>query len=130
MNYSATQVEHKGQKRIAVQFPNQPELISRFKKLEGARWSATMRCWHVPDMTEYRKRFGIEIKNIMCNQIEHNKGLVSGFNEENQQIMIRYENELKVKKYSDSTIKVYRQIHTGFIGTLQYKYNHAIYLRK
>ena len=57
MNYSAKIVTHREEVRIAVYFENKEELKQRFKKLEGAKWSATMKCWHLPDTEENRKRF-------------------------------------------------------------------------
>ena len=55
--YEAKQIVHKGQKRISVKFANKPELIERFRKLGGAQWSATLKCWHIPDTIENREKF-------------------------------------------------------------------------
>lgn len=60
--YSAKLIEHKGEKRIAVYFEKNAELIARFKKLTGAKWSNTLKAWHLPDNAAYRKRFGLPEK--------------------------------------------------------------------
>lgn len=57
--YSAKRIKHNNQKRIAVYFENKAELIARFKKMEGARWSNTLKVWHLPDTEEYRIRFNL-----------------------------------------------------------------------
>ena len=54
-------LKHRGENRIAVYFENNSDLITRIKKLEGSRWSQTMRVWHLPDTEEYRKQFGIAL---------------------------------------------------------------------
>lgn len=59
MKYTAKQIEHKGEKRIAVYFANDAALIARFKKLDGARWSATLKTWHLPDTEANRKLFKV-----------------------------------------------------------------------
>ncbi len=43
---------HKGERRIALHFPYDTELITIAKKL-GAVWSAAQRCWHVPNGREH-----------------------------------------------------------------------------
>lgn len=58
--YTAKQIIHKGQNRIAVGFTNTPELIERFKKIAGRQWSQSLKTWHLPDTKENRDRFGIK----------------------------------------------------------------------
>lgn len=59
--YRARLIKHKGENRIAVYFENKAELIAGFKKLKGAKWSATLRVWHLPDTEESRQKFKLEI---------------------------------------------------------------------
>ena len=42
-------IVHKGEKRIKLIFGYDKELIAGVKEISGARWSNTMKCWHVPD---------------------------------------------------------------------------------
>lgn len=49
---------------LAVYFERTAELIARFKKLKGAKWSNTLKTWHLPDSAEYRKRFGIQPESV------------------------------------------------------------------
>lgn len=39
-------LDHKGQRRIALRFPYDKELIATAKSI-GAQWSASQKCWHV-----------------------------------------------------------------------------------
>jgi len=42
-------VNHRGQRRIKLMFSFDQKLINLVKKIDDARWSATMGCWHIPD---------------------------------------------------------------------------------
>lgn len=49
-------IEYKGETRIQVLLPYQPEYLSKIKTIMGCRWSATLKCWHVPYSSEaYRQ---------------------------------------------------------------------------
>ncbi len=50
------QLRHRGEARIGLYFPYDKELIAKVKTLPDARWSATLRCWHVPDTDEMKQR--------------------------------------------------------------------------
>jgi integrase/recombinase XerD len=41
--YAARLIIHKTENRIAVSFDKKAELINRFKKLAGARWSSSLK---------------------------------------------------------------------------------------
>jgi integrase/recombinase XerD len=56
--------QHHDRNIIAVRFDYDKALVSRFKQLPGARWSTTLKSWHVPDMAEYLRRFGLPIKHL------------------------------------------------------------------
>lgn len=44
----ASVVIHKNEKRIKVEFPNTKEFSQLIKEISGAKWSATMKSWHIP----------------------------------------------------------------------------------
>ncbi len=62
MFWEAKIISHRGEKRIAVYFDRREDLIVRIKKLADAKWSQTMKAWHVPDTEENRGRFKLEQK--------------------------------------------------------------------
>ena len=49
INLQTGHVLHKGAKRIKLVFKYDSELIAKVRDIPGARWSATMGCWHLPD---------------------------------------------------------------------------------
>ena len=93
--YTAKLITHKAEKRIAVTFERNQELIDRFKKLDGAKWSTTLKTWHLPDTEEYRQRFKISFQKQLPT--------------ETQQQIETFMQWLRSKRYSDSTIKTYRE---------------------
>jgi len=52
---------HRGNSRIKVSFEKNDEWNARMKKVRGARWSKTLRSWHIPDTEENRKRCGLPV---------------------------------------------------------------------
>src|SRR5690606_22133627 len=90
--YDARIIQHKGSARIAVDFENKPELIQRFKKLPGAKWSASLKVWHLPDTRKYRQQFKLKAApedDFIKQHIE------------------KFIHWLRSKRYSENTIKTY-----------------------
>ena len=83
-------IRYKGEKRIAIYFEKNAELIQRIKRLEGIRWSASLKAWHLPNNEANRIRFKI-VENIPSAE-----GI--------QQIEL-FKNFLLSKRYSENTIK-------------------------
>ena len=61
----ASSIIHKNEKRIKVEFPNSKESTQLIKEITGAKWSATMKSWHIP----YTKEAFAELKQ-RCPDIE------------------------------------------------------------
>ena len=49
-------VIHKGESRIALRYSYDTETDSLVRSFPGARWSMTMKCWHVPDSPTAREK--------------------------------------------------------------------------
>lgn len=45
-------IQHRGEARIGLWFPYNKEIMTRVRTIPGATWSASLRCWHIPDSTE------------------------------------------------------------------------------
>lgn len=112
--YKAEIIDLKGQKRIAVQFENKPELIARFKKLKGSRWSFTEKVWHLPDKQKYRKMFGLPL---------FWQERLSGEVIEKVEEFKRY---MRYKRYSENTIKSYTESLIVFFNFFHEKSIHDI----
>ncbi len=61
----ASSIIHKNEKRIKVEFPNSKESTQLIKEINGAKWRATMKSWHIP----YTKEAFAELKQ-RCPDIE------------------------------------------------------------
>ena len=96
-------LKHRGENRIAVYFENNSDLITRIKKLEGSRWSQTMRVWHLPDTEEYRKQFGIA---LLEERMPSEEGIAG---------IEKFKQYLRSKRYSESTIKTYSEALKSFL---------------
>jgi integrase/recombinase XerD len=103
MNWEAKIITHKKEKRIAVYFEKNANLIARIKKLEGSRWSQTLGVWHLPDTVENRKRFHL---------IPLPDSLPS---EESVDQIKKYIQWLSSKRYSANTIKTYSEALKSFL---------------
>ncbi len=99
--YKAKLIQHKGESRIAVSFEKKQELIDRFKKLKGAKWSATFKVWHLPDTAAYRQKFKIPAEKQLPTEVR-------------QQIE-KFIQWLRSKRYSESTIKTYTEAIRVFL---------------
>ncbi|MGZ9675685.1 site-specific tyrosine recombinase/integron integrase [Flavobacterium sp. GNP001] len=103
MNWKATALTHKNETRIAVYFDRNPDLIARIKQFEGARWSQSLRAWHVPATPENVVRFRVEIP-------ETHHPSTEGVHE-----IIKFQNWLRSKRYSENTIKTYSEALKSFL---------------
>jgi integrase/recombinase XerD len=104
MEYSAQIIVHNQKSRIAVQYENKPDLVARFRKLTDAKWSATLKVWHLPDTKENRIRFNLEAlvlkPHVALDKIEQIES---------------FKKYLNTKRYSPNTIKTYTEALQVFL---------------
>ncbi|NHM07976.1 tyrosine-type recombinase/integrase [Flavobacterium sp. CYK-4] len=103
MNWKATLITHKAEKRIAIYFEKSQVFNQRMKTFPDARWSYTLKTWHVPDTEENRLRFKIEAEPKKIHTIE------------NLEQVRKFRNWLQSKRYSPNTIKTYTEALTCFL---------------
>ncbi len=113
MNWKAEAIIHKKEKRIAVWFEKNEELNTRIKKLTDARWSATLKVWHLPDTALNRFKFAIEKKEPLIYS--------SKLSVKNQIILTNFIETIQLKGYSSSTLKTYKNEFTLFLIYLNEK---------
>ncbi len=111
MNWSAKCITHKKEKRIAVYFEKDIDLIARIKRLDGSRWSQSLMAWHLPDTEENRVRFKITLSE--------GKSALSQIQDSNQLVLKRFIEEIQLKGYSGSTLKTYRNEFGIFLNYLK-----------
>jgi site-specific recombinase XerD len=93
--------EHQGKKVIFIRFEYNKDLIERIKKLSGAKWSASNKCWYVPQNQTYLTLFGLE-----SGPEGHNA--ILRINECNRTAYDELLKHLQLKAYSPNTIRTYR----------------------
>nr|WP_315190796.1 site-specific tyrosine recombinase/integron integrase [uncultured Flavobacterium sp.] len=103
MYWKAKTISHKKEKRIAVYFEKNTELITRIKQIEGARWSQSLAAWHIPDTEQNRIRFKIA-------PLSHSIPSAEGI----EQIK-KFKQWLRSKRYSESTITTYTEALKSFL---------------
>ena len=94
---------HKKEKRIAVYFKKDADLIARIKQIDGARWSQTLGVWHLPDTEENRIRFKIL-------PLSHSIPSLEGIAQ-----IERFKQWLRSKRYSESTLTTYSEALKSFL---------------
>lgn len=103
MNWSAKIISHKGNKRIAVYFEKNADLIARIKEIDGARWSQSLIAWHLPDTEENRIRFKL---TPLSHTIPSSEGIMQ---------IEKFKQYLRSKRYSESTITTYSEALKSFL---------------
>jgi site-specific recombinase XerD len=106
---------HRDKHIILIRFDKDEELIARVKKLKGVRWSSTLKAWYVPDVAEYRKRFGL----AETKENEEIKRIEEKIHPVNRVAFVRMVDQLKLKSYSANTIKTYRNEFVMFLLVLK-----------
>lgn len=101
MNWKAELVKHRNEIRIVVYFEKNGEWNARLKKIPDARWSSTLKAWHLPDTKENRQKFAI-YQDLISDKIHQKK-------------IIEFRRWLHSKRYSENTIKTYVDALISFL---------------
>jgi integrase/recombinase XerD len=127
MKWSAEPVLHKNEKRIVIRFEFSNELVARVKKLEGVKWSNSMKTWHVPDTEQYRKRFKLpNCESYIDDDIYTKHAPLLNQTDGPNQIdiyskVIVYKNWLRSRRYSVNTVKTYSEALLRFLKYYSHK---------
>lgn len=114
MNWSAKIITHRGEKRIAVFFDRDEELIATMKSIVGSKWSQSKGVWHLPDLEEHRIRFGLP---PIADSLPSEEGIRS---------LENFRRWLRSKRYSENTIKTYMDAARSFLVFFRHKDSNAI----
>ena len=96
-------VEHHSEARIALYFKNTAELNTLVRAIPGARWSRTLKAWHIADVETHRVMCKVLSIDRNTNAIKNNRKI----NTETRELLNKYTNWMEVKRYSKSTIESY-----------------------
>lgn len=100
MHWKAKIIKHKNENRIAVFFEKNNDWNNRIKKQPGAKWSNSLKAWHLPDTPENRKIFNLESEFLelpVMSEID------------------KFKFWLQSKRYSKNTIKTYTEALKTFL---------------
>ena len=101
MYWDAKAIKHRSESRIAIYCEPTVENLKNIRKIEGARWSQTLRVWHFPDTVENRIRFHITVRPTVSEEaIKHIK---------------KFDYWLSSRRYSDNTIRTYTEAIKSFL---------------
>jgi len=103
MNWESKLIKHNGSVRIAVVFEKNADLIAQIKTIEGARWSQSLRLWHLPDFEEHRLRFQLPPHS---QTIPSTEGILC---------IEKFKQWMRSKRYSESTVGTYSEALRSFL---------------
>ncbi len=115
---------HKKNTVICLIFDSDMELISQIRQGSNARWSRTMNCWWIPDTPE-----SIEVLTEMgINDIMIGRDVNTAIGKqskihrnEQKDLLIRFSNYMKERRYSPRTIEGYTECLRIFFDFLNWK---------
>ena len=131
-NIQYSLIDHRGQKRIALQFEYNKEWNKRMKEVPGAKWSVSLKCWHIPDSAANREKCGLMLeetsvvdhgtyhgeKRLLTNPVQKDKQPLKGIKTVNTHALETFLQLLRLKAYSQSTIKTYKSEFAAFLEIL------------
>jgi integrase/recombinase XerD len=141
---------HRGKEHIALCYANNASVNNIVKKLQGARWSQTHRCWYVPmEKASYQavyeavktvatmddrllklymeKKKQVKRTAVVSPETSSKPGQAAALSpawklsRENLDALERFIEQLKLKAYSASTIKTYRNEFLQLLQLLKKK---------
>lgn len=114
----AERAEYNNQPIIKLLFDYDKEVIARIRTIGGVRWSPSMCCWYVADRPQKimaLQHMGIDVECKKLSAIIANDG--------NAELLERFSDYMKGKRYSEKTISSYLQclrIFFNFHSTKHY----------
>ena len=141
-------LHHRGQEVIGIYFKNDADLNPLVRKLPGVKWSQTNKCWYVPlDKSSYsqltesliekanldtatvaeylKKRTLVKAVATVSSRKESSKAIIASpawkLSNDNLAALERFTEQLKLKAYSASTIRTYRNEFLQLLQLLKKK---------
>ena len=97
----------RNEKRIALLFDYNEEVITLVKQIEGRKWSASNKFWHIPFSENYLEKLSLEF-NGKLEFVEDTETKQESIIVAKPSFPPEYIETLKLKNYSEPTIKTYR----------------------
>ena len=109
MKTTIKKIYHRGSYRIGVFLEYGDAHIKYFREIDGALWSSTKKCWHLP----YNKNSIEKLKQIFPELLK--KTEVKELSHLQEKALIKFREWMRQKRYSESTIKTYVSLIKIFI---------------
>ena len=118
----ASKIEYNQEKRIKVEFPHNQEITLLLKQIPGAKWSQTIKAWHIPYSKEafaqLKKLFPeIEYPNKVPDAIVDKqvaKTAVNAINYQNKDVSVQVIGRMIIVKLPKNTLDIH------FITSIRY----------
>lgn len=141
-------LDHRGQEQIGIFFSRDIELNLIVRKIKEIRWSQTNKCWYLPlNESSYKvitetlhpktnldatllkaymnKRQAVQSTVVSTEQKNQNKSIATStalkLSKENLEALQKFVEQLKLKAYSQSTIRTYRNEFLQLLQLLKRK---------
>jgi integrase/recombinase XerD len=134
MAWKLTPIVHHGEKRIKVDFPNNAAQNQRIRRIQGAKWSSSLKAWHVANTPENEALLKLETQNIpnlepdsttVQNALQSTISSSQPNGETERPLetlpvdivnkLEKYERWLNNRRYSQNTVKTYTQALRSFL---------------
>ena len=103
----------RNERRIALMFGYDDDVITLVKQIEGRKWSASRKFWHIPYSSSYLEKLNNHFKgNLEFFENKSEKKKIK----KNVKLPTEYIETLKLKNYSEPTIKTYRLHFQRFLN--------------
>lgn len=102
----ASLADYKGRSVIRLEFPYNESIIADIRGIRGRIWSATFRCWYIPDTGGNRRRFGISEFELGPDMAGEGAAEVS-YKNVCESLMDRMRDKILLKALSPHTLKNY-----------------------
>lgn len=118
---------HNGKEQIKIWFYYDEELYCTLKNLEGIKWSRTHRCWYIENNSENLRNIFSVFKSIAWingnqffkpaylltkHKVTYSEPIVC----KKRQCPDEYIEKLKLRRYSENTIRTYKAMFSDFIN--------------
>lgn len=123
--FTIERIIHRDEDRIAVRFPYDAGMIQRVKAIPGSRWSATLKCWHVPDNAKAIHELGIFNLEEKPKHQTPSATIVPEADKntkERDNVIQRYKQHLTLRSYSANTQRNYLHAFSSFLSSISPKH--------
>ncbi|HNR74144.1 MAG TPA: site-specific integrase [Cyclobacteriaceae bacterium] len=102
--------KHRGMQVVCLYFERDRLLEQIVKKIPQSKWSKTHRCWYVPDSKDLKTTLELLLPVARINLMEEKQEP-----EERKQATVKFEQWMRSKRYSSSTIRTYTEALRTFL---------------